>query len=314
MRCIRGIVCCFLISVSSLNLWAQDTDSLAYRSNMLLNFNDSLSIFKLIDSLLTLEELNASQIAVRLSYNSNVLWAGRTLGIDNFGLAPGLSYYHKTGLFADFSAFWSNDFEPKYYLTVLSGGFMHSLSRKLSFIASYDHYFYNLESEYIPFSNTLTVSSFLDLKPVTFRLDYSFYFGEEMAHRLMPSIGLTLKKKRFLNIDRISFSPSVYMLMGNSTITEITFPETNREWIAAYIRMRQGLPWYTITTKNVFGIMNYAFMAPITITHNAWSFSVSYAYNIPKALPGETLVLSNNSFLSASITHFFDLRSKKSSL
>ncbi len=313
MRCISGIICLALISVSSLNLRAQDTDTLSLRSN-LLNYEDSLSIFKLIDSLLSLEELNASQLAVRLAYNSNVLWAGRTLGIDNFGLAPGLSYYHKSGLFTDLSAFWSNDFEPKYYLTVVSAGYMHSLTRKLSFIASYDHYFYNLEDDYIPFSNTLTATTFLDLKPATFRIDYSFYFGKETAHRVMPSIGLTLKKKRFLNIDRISFSPSVLMLMGNSTITEIRFPETREEWIAAYLRLRQGLPWYTIETKNVFGVMNYAFTAPIAITHNNWSFSISYAYNIPKALPGETLSLSNSSFLSASITHFFVLRSKKSSL
>ena len=60
--------------------------------------------------------MGGSQLAVRLSYNSNVLSAGRTLGIENFGLAPGLSYYHKSGLYADVSGYWSKDFDPSYYL------------------------------------------------------------------------------------------------------------------------------------------------------------------------------------------------------
>lgn len=304
-----------VISVSSLSLRAQDTVALVNNSYEQLSFSDSLSIFRLIDSLLTLEELSlASQLAVRLAYNSNVLWAGRTLGIENFGLAPGLSYYHKSGVFADLSAYWSKDFEPSYYLTILSGGYMHSFSPKFSFIASYDHYFYNLDQEYIPYSNAFTISPYIDIKPVTFRLDYSFYFGDQTAHRLMPSLGLTLKKKKFLKIDRISLSPTVYMILGDATITEIIFPSTRQDWIAAYLRMRQGLTWYTIKTNNVFGIMNYSFMVPLNITHHNWSFTFSYSYNVPKALKGETLLISESSFLSASITHYFGLRSKKSSL
>lgn len=314
MQRVRVCLIVLLASVSSPALWAQDTDSLLHDASTELTFEDSLSIFKLIDSLLMLESFNTSQLAARLSYNSNVLWAGRTLGIENFGLAPGLSYYHKSGLYADLSAYWSNDFEPKYYLTITSAGYMRSLSSKFSFIASYDHYFYNLDEKYIPFSNALIVSPFLDLKPFTIRLDYSFYFGDETAHRLMPSLGISLKKKKFLNIDKISFSPSAFMLLGSATITEITFPSTRQEWIAAYIRMRQGLPWYIISSENVFGIMNYSFLLPLTVSHKNWNYSISYSYNIPKALRGETMLLSESGFLSVSVAYFIDLRSKKSFL
>lgn len=314
MQRFRVCLIVMLVSVSSSTLWAQDTDSLLYDASTELTFEDSLSIFKLIDSLLMLESLNTSQLAARLSYNSNVLWAGRTLGIENFGLAPGLSYYHKSGLFTDLSAYWSNDFEPKYYLTIASAGYMRALSPKFSFIASYDHYFYNLDQDYIPFSNAFILSPFLDLKPFTIRLDYSFYFGDETAHRLMPSLGFTLKKKNFLNIDKISFRPAAFMLLGNATITEITFPSTRQEWIAAYIRMRQGLPWYIIKSENVFGIMNYSFLLPLTISHKNWNYSISYSYNIPKALRGETMLLSESGFLSVSVAYFIDLRSKKSFL
>ena len=304
-----------LISVSSCNLFAQDTDALLYKPDSLLTFSDSLNIFRLIDSLMNMEELNnSSQLALRLAYNSTVLWAGRTLGIEQFGLAPGVSYYHKTGLFADVSSFWSKDFEPKYYLTILTGGYMHSFSKQFSLIASYDHYFYNLEDDYIPYNNAITVTPFYELKPVTFRLDYSFFFGDYSVHRLMPSVGVTLQKKNILKLDRISFFPTVFVLFGDQTFSEIILPTTRQEWIAALIRVRQGLPWYTIETRRVFGLMNYAITAPLSIRNKNWNFTASYTYNIPKALPGETLTLDNSSFLSASFTWFFDLNRKKSAL
>src|SRR6187549_1691724 len=95
--------CWFLIfTVSASPILAQDADSLAIaEASNIFSTDDSLSIFMLIDSLLAMEAATGSQIAIRTSYNSNVLLAGRTLGIQNFGLAPGVSYYHKTGLYAD---------------------------------------------------------------------------------------------------------------------------------------------------------------------------------------------------------------------
>src|SRR5688572_2481757 len=79
--------------------YAQRADSLLTKAA--LTSQDTLSIVDLIDSLLMLEDDLSSQFAVRVGYNSNVLSAGRTLGIENFGLAPGISYYHKSGLYAD---------------------------------------------------------------------------------------------------------------------------------------------------------------------------------------------------------------------
>jgi hypothetical protein len=301
--------------VSSQIIAAQDTDAFLTKPDSLLTFSDSLSIFQLIDSLLTLDELSDySQLAFRLGYNSNVLWAGRTLGIDQFGLAPGISYYHKSGLFADASFFWSKDFEPNYYLTILSAGYMHTFSRHFSAMASYDRYFYNLEDEYIPYNNALTLSNLLEFYPVNIRVDYTYYFGERSVHRIMPSVGVTLEKNNVFKIDKVSFMPSVFMLMGNETFSEIIFPTTRAEWVAAYIRVRQGLPWYRIETRNVFGVMNYAIMLPLNVRHKQMNFSFSYTYNIPKALPGETLTLSESSFLSASLSWFINLNTKKSPL
>lgn len=40
---------------------------------------------------------------MRMGYNSNVVAASRTLGFNQFGVAPGISFYHKWGLYADYT-------------------------------------------------------------------------------------------------------------------------------------------------------------------------------------------------------------------
>src|SRR5688572_28055144 len=249
-------LCLTIWTVSFCQLQAQEADSslLKLPSDSILTFSDSLDIFNLIDSLLTLEE-NAphSQLAVRLAYNSNVFYAGRTLGIDQFGLSPGISYYHKSGFYADVSTFWSNDFEPKYYLTIVSAGYMHSFSKNFSFATYYDRYFYNLEEDFLLYNNGFTVSPILDLKPFTFQCDYTFFFGETHANRLMPSITINIAKKKIWGIDRISFTPAFYMLFGDETFTNIIIPSTPAEWLEARLRLQQGLPWYKTETYSEFG-------------------------------------------------------------
>lgn len=296
---------------------AQDTDSsVLSQAETDLSFADSLSIFNLIDSLLQNAEIEGSQLALRLTYNSNVLSTGRTLGIRNFGLAPGVSYYHKSGLYADLSGYWSKDFDPSYYLTVASLGYMKSFSDRFSLLAGYDRYFYNLGGDgYIPYSNALSITPSLDFKPVSISASYSFYFGDATAHRIMPGINLILEKKKFLTLDRVSINPAFFILLGDETITtlEYTPPKSVAEAVQNYRKYgsRFGI---AIHDKNVFGIMNYAFGIPVLVSHKNWGFSFSYIYNIPKALPGEPLILSESSYLSGSITYFIPLNRDKLAL
>ena len=115
---------------------AQDLDStLLSHVETELSFADSLSIFNLIDSLLQHAETGGSQLALRLTYKSNVMSTGRRLGIQNFSLAPAVSYYHESGLYADLSGYWSKDFDPSYYLTIASIGYMRSFSDRFSLLA-----------------------------------------------------------------------------------------------------------------------------------------------------------------------------------
>lgn len=280
-----------VIIASSCPLHAQDADSLfTTPNNSHLSYSDSLNIFKLIDSLLMLEELEPqSQLAVRLGYNSNVLSTGRTLGIEQFGLSPALSFYHKSGFYADATAYWSNNFEPAYYLTVLSAGYIHAFSSYFSITGNYDRYLYNtnIPDQYISFKNTLGVTPYFDYKFLSLRIDYSFYFGNQVAHRLLPAFGLNLVKRNFLKIQKISFMPTAYLLLGDETSTAI------------------NTTTFEIVEIKRFGVMNYAFTFPLYISHKNLSFYVGYTYSIPQKLANEISVPPKSGYVSAGLTYYF---------
>jgi hypothetical protein len=299
-----------LWSACSIAARGQQADSVLLKNDpyiaeldSMLAEGDTLQLFSMIDSLLNLPGLSArSQLILRLGYNSNVVAASRTLGFNQFGMAPGVSFYHKSGLYADVTSYWSKEYDPNFYLTVASAGYMNSPTKWWSFMTEYSRYVYSDVSDdiYIAYKNNVGVSNFFDVKPFTFRLDYQFYFGDKQAHRINPSVMFNMEKRNLGKITRISFYPTVSFLMGSEQITEYK-PYANTLAGVIY-RQRRGLPLFYEDTHTEFGMLNYSFVAPISITIKNWFFILSYTYNIPKALPGESITLVNSGYLSASIS------------
>ena len=307
---IRGFLTVLMGSVCISVVNGQQADSILLKSDpyiseldSMMERGDTLSLFSLIDSVMNMEApAIKSQLITRLGYSSNVVSASRTLGFNQFGMAPGVSYYHKSGMYADVTGYWSNEYSPNYYLTVASAGYMNSPTKWWSFMAEYNRYLYSDVSEdiYIAYKNNVGVSNFFDVKPFTFRLDYQYYFGDKQAHRINPSVMLNIEKRNLGKIDRITFFPTVSLLTGSEQITEYKpYAQTLAE---ALIRLRRGLPQFYEETQTKFGILNYSFVAPLSINIKDWFFILSYTYNIPKSLPGETITLVNSGYISASIS------------
>jgi hypothetical protein len=283
--------------------------------NQVFSAEDSLEIFDLIDSLLraddSMQSLGSSQLAVRLGYNSNITSDNRTFNIAQFGLAPGVSYYHKSGAYADVTSYWSQEFNPNFYLTVTSAGYLHTFTKRYSIMTEYSHYFYNQPSDStvsVPYTNNIGVSNYFEFKPLILRLDYYLYFGERTAHRIMPNIGLNLTKRNWLGLDRVLLFPSVGVIFGSELVTEY-FNYTRAQTFLLLLYNRNNpnnqKPLYGTNEHAEFGIMNYGFTLPLSVVEKDWAFLVSYAYNMPKALPGETLSLESAGYLSFSITKYF---------
>jgi hypothetical protein len=302
-------------------LQAQQVDSVLLRSDpvlaeldSILNSSDSTSFLSLLDSILKMPTTpDRSQLAVRIGYNSNVASTSRSLQIGQFGLSPGISYFHKSGAYADVSAYWSQEFKPSYYLTVATAGFLGMIGKRYTLMAEYSHFFYKASNDslsFTPYTNSLGVSNFMDVKPFLFRLDYAFFFGEQSAHRLTPSISLNLVKRNWGRIKRLAVMPTYGLMLGSETIISYEFyADWRQRSLGNLVRERFNRPllplYYEVRTR-AFGIMNHAFSLPISVSFGSWSFLVNYSYNLPRALPGETLTLTNSGFLALNITRYIN--------
>jgi hypothetical protein len=292
--------------------------------SLLLDYwlSDSLSLIALIDSLIY-SDYRFSSLAIRLSYVSDIVNAGRNFGFDQYGISGGVSYYHKTGLFGDVTGYWNSDIEPNYNLTSLTAGYMGNILTNWSYIGSYEHYFYSDSEDYTyPLTNAMDVTTYYDFKFISTGIDYTFLFGEKSAHRIRPNIYSTIRFKKVSFLDEIILFPSASILLGNQNIYYLN---ENYQVIGSIIR-KIGLRRFLILYRNnqelidsliyeenfenVFGLMNYSFSLPISLKIKQFSFSLGYFYNIPVALPGEEIDLSPNHYFNFMILYYLPFKSK----
>lgn len=191
---------------------------------------DSLSIFSLIDSILNYESKLHSEFNVRVGYNSSVLSGGRTLGIQQQSLSPGVSYYHKKGFYADVSGFWNSGFDPKYSLTVLSMGYMRLFGEHFTATSSYERWIYNFGKgePSASLQNSLNVSAGFNTKHFYGSLDYNYLFGTDHAHRIIGNLSGNLSWKRKWIFDKIRIAPSFSIIYGNNDVANYYYAD-NRE-------------------------------------------------------------------------------------
>ncbi len=274
-----------------------------------------LSLFQLVDSLMTMPiadlELGSTLVG-RLGYNSNIVAASRTLGFNQFGLSPGISYYHKTGLYLDATAYWSQEYSPNLYLTVPSIGYLKS-KKKWTFNLEYSRYIYSFsDSTYdLPYTNTIGLSNFLEVRPFLFRLDYSFYFGEKSVHRIMPAVMLNLEKRNWKGFKRILLYPTFGVLLGNETWQISQYVPNFHSLIELAILRKKGKKLFSLQTSNYnkFGVLNYSVSLPLSVSYKNWNFLLSYTYNFQQALPDEPITVTNSGYLSFSIIRYFNFKS-----
>ena len=296
------------------NSMVATTDSLML--NLYEDELDTLAIFQLIDSLIELESIRTSQFSLHIGYISEVSNAGRTLDLKQYGFNPGISYFHKSGLYADVTGFWNSDLDPHYDLTLVSVGYIGFLSPKVSYSFSYDHSFFtNTEIDLdlpdwvvdmlLPpiLNNSLSTGMVLDFGAIETGLDYSWLFNKESAHRAQWRLNGDLKKYGWLGMDKISLRPAFEVLFGNADVISVTF---SRE---AFIQKR--FP-FLINSDKEFGLMNYRFRLPLGVTKSPFQLIVEYNFNIPVSLPGEDFEYPNNSFFSIDLYYNFSIGSKKS--
>jgi hypothetical protein len=317
MVCRWTIVIFLMIGVYPLSAQKINPDSIPYllkqdkeltELDSLLNSGDRSDLLSLIDSLVNMPEISLpSQLVLRVGYNSNLTSQSRTLGFDQFGLIYGASYYHSSGFYVDGSAYWSQEFEPKHYLTIASGGYIYPWSKRLMSVIEYSHLFYSYRGQEadVPFSNNIQVSNFADFKYISLRLDYSFLFGNESGHRIIPGVLFNLKIEKVMGLERITFNPGYTAVFGNDRYTE-QIPYTTNP-LEVIFRIRRQLPLYYDSTTQGFGVMSHNFVFPLSIHWKKWNLLCSYSFILPRKV-AEPIDTDPSGFFSFGLSKTINLK------
>ncbi|MGL1887414.1 MAG: hypothetical protein OCD76_12945 [Reichenbachiella sp.] len=179
---------------------------------------DAEVLFEMVDSILAAEPIKISSLHPRLSYISQVTTAGRDLDIEQYGLSAGATYYHHSGFFGDVSGFLNSEYDPNYYLTSASVGYMYSFKNLLTTSLSHDFYFYNDTLSNRSFDKSVSFNSYLDYKFLNFGVDYMYLYGGESAHRINTRLGIDIRFEEVWFMDRVSLHPNFSVQWGNADV------------------------------------------------------------------------------------------------
>ena len=304
---LKATLALFAMMAGATSVRAQ-ADTLGYYEDL-----DSLSIFRLIDSVLSLDT-KYSSLHLRLSYTSRVTSAGRDLNIKQYGFTPGITYYHHSGIYADLSGYWNSQLKPQYSLTAATLGYLGIPAKWLSYNLAAERSFYNTagsDSVITAPPNGLNTAVFMDAKWVYTSVDYTYLFGNGSAHRLQFSLSGNFEFKEVFFIDKITLFPTASALFGNEELISYRYNvDLNDPRVRRILRRNPRLRNQALIaeSENVFGLMNISLSAPASFRYKNFSLLLSYTCNIPIELPGEYLAdPSPNSYFSGSLSYMIPI-------
>lgn len=358
----RLVAIAWLISHSYLSI-AQDSN-LSYADQLLAleQEMDSLSIFNLLDSILLDNPLESNQFNIRFGVTSSVTSAGRDYNINQTGYSAGLSYFHKSGIYMDASGYWNSGVTPAYNPTIISGGYLGTLSKKWTYSLDYEHWFFNpKDSSENNLTNSVGTSVNYDFGNGYFGLDYSYLFGKETSHRFIGSLTGTINLGKWGIFKSVNLYPTVSAMAGNGNVTtlrittdqvsdefrftverfnqlsELTDEQRNQlrlfiianqeiprqrknrllSLIALYEEIdpsaeelaqlndlvENGIDQEEFVDGTQFGILNYSFSLPLSLSTNRFSFLLSYTYSIPIQLSSEIFEVEPLGYFGFSVSY-----------
>jgi hypothetical protein len=245
----------------------------------------------LVDSLIINKP--TSEVNIGLGYQNKTLFAGRDLGIKQWNSVFNATYYHWSGLYADFSGFIYSKSDPKLQMTALSVGYMGDLTENLSLMAEVGRMIETKPDPNYPnqlsYWTSLSLSySFGKLSPTA---DYTLMFGSETANRFRLGISYYQSYKNVGFIDRISLTPRITSIYGNQDITYSQYWTGGNLYTAdstsANITTTKRNPFNQLITKlgkkqqtlagtkSYFGLMAVDLACGISLTKNSFRISIT---------------------------------------
>tara|TARA_R110001583_G_scaffold67308_3_gene192578 strand:- start:35919 stop:36788 length:870 start_codon:yes stop_codon:yes gene_type:complete len=239
---------------------------------------------------------NSEFLYISTTYNSDTYFSGRDIGINQYNIAPQISYTHTNGIFASLSGIYYSEFVPKWDLTSATVGFSKNFGKKklIKYSISYSKYFYSNAINNI-YNNTFNVGLGIrnNKRNMGTQLIGSYLFGQdqsfEIASRSFIDFNLLKKQNSSLKL-----KPQLNIIVGKQTIE-----------LARIVKVKgQSLTQYT--ENDVFDLINNQINIPLIYSSKSFDFEVGYNINFPFPIGDETN-LKTTGFFNVSIGYLIGL-------
>ena len=242
---------------------------------------DELFVVDTLAVLQAYDDLKGGFLYASISYDEQAYFSGRDFDIDQFGLAPSLTYLSSGGTYLFAGGAYYSELDPAWDLFALGAGQFWSLGTKKqwSVSASYTHSFLGEDSEGL---NTHRLSSSLSYKldPLQFNLAGGYLFGADPSYYLSTSVSYDTTLAQIGTFE-LTFEPSLYLLFSQQNIIE-------------------QVSFFRFTESTVFDRINSQLELPLTLDNNTLDITLSYTRNFPNNL-FEDEDLSSSGYFSISL-------------
>ena len=242
---------------------------------------DELFVVDTLAVLQAYDDLKGGFLYASISLDEQAYFSGRDFDIDQFGLAPSLTYLSNSGTYIFAGGSYYSELDPAWDLFALGAGQFWSLGTKKqwSVSASYTHSFLGEDSEGL---NTHRLSSSVSYKltPLQLNVAGGYIFGADPSYYLTTSITYETTLAQ-IGAFELTFEPNLYMLFSQQNITE-------------------QVSFSRITESTVFDRVNSQLEVPFTLNNNTLDFTLSYTRNFPNNL-FEDEDLSSSGYVSISV-------------
>ena len=248
-----------------------------------LEIDELLDEFFVVDTLAILQaysDLKAGFLYASVSYDEQAYFSGRDFNIDQFGLAPSLTYLSSGGTYLFAGGSFYSELDPAWDLFALGAGQFWSLGtkKKWSVSASYTHLFLGEDSEEL---NTHRLSSSLSykLKPLQLNVAGGYLFGADPSYYLSTSVNYEMNLAQIGTFE-LTFEPNLYMLFSQQNIIE-------------------QVSFFQFSESTIFDRINSQLLLPLALDNKTLDVTLSYTINFPNNL-FEDEDLSSSGYVSIS--------------
>ena len=165
--------------------------------------------------------VTTGELNIRVNYISRAVFSGRDFGVREWLSTPSITYYAKSGFYADISGYYLSQSLPHYELTALSAGYLGIVNSYFAVSGELSRTILSQKGQQnlLPYSADAAVT--YNISPLlSTTADYNLLFGNATAHRLRLSMSAYASRSMApsgFGLKRISLIPALTAILGTET-------------------------------------------------------------------------------------------------